>query len=88
MVERTLSHLQTEVKNAATSAKSAKLMDLFRDKAAIKGLIITLGLFGAQQFCGIMAMVIVGKHFTSSSMNFPQLKLLNTNCNVHHSNSL
>lgn len=56
MVERTLSQLQLEVKNAA-STNTAKLTDLFRDKASIKGLIIVLGLFGGQQFSGITAMI-------------------------------
>nr|XP_012217469.1 PREDICTED: facilitated trehalose transporter Tret1-like [Linepithema humile] len=55
-IEQTLSYLQLEVKKA-TSTNSAKLSDLFRDKATIKGLIIVLGLFGGQQFCGITAMI-------------------------------
>lgn len=55
-VEQTLSHLQLQMKEV-TSTGSAKLSDLFRDKASIKGLIIILGLFIGQQFGGIFAMV-------------------------------
>lgn len=62
-VERTLLHLQMEVKKTEASTKSVKLLDLFRDRATIKGLIIVLGLFIGQQFCGIFAMVI-NYHFT------------------------
>ncbi|KAL0112234.1 hypothetical protein PUN28_011947 [Cardiocondyla obscurior] len=56
VAERTLSHIQVQVKESA-SVKSAKFSDLFRDKATIKGLIIVLGLYIAQQFCGIFAML-------------------------------
>lgn len=59
MVEQTLSYLQAEVKQSDTVTKSIKFSDLFRDRATIKGLIITLGLFTGQQFGGIFAMVIV-----------------------------
>ncbi|XP_072757429.1 facilitated trehalose transporter Tret1-like [Anoplolepis gracilipes] len=52
-VEQTLSHLQLQINEAA----SAKLSDLFRDRATIKGLIIILGLFAAQQLCGIFAVL-------------------------------
>ncbi|XP_072757425.1 facilitated trehalose transporter Tret1-like [Anoplolepis gracilipes] len=55
-VEQTLLHLQLQIKELG-SKKSAKLSDLFRDRATIKGLIIVLGLFIAQQFGGIFAMV-------------------------------
>ena len=41
--------------------KSAKLSDLLRDRATIKGTIIVIGLFGGQQFSGIYAMVIIDK---------------------------
>lgn len=61
MAERTLSHIQLQVKEAA-STKSVKFSDLFRDKATIKGLIIVLGLYIGQQFCGIFAMVIIGDY--------------------------
>ncbi|XP_012532000.1 facilitated trehalose transporter Tret1 isoform X2 [Monomorium pharaonis] len=56
VAERTLSQIQLEVKENA-STKPAKFSDLFRDKATIKGLIITLGLFIGQQFCGVFAMI-------------------------------
>lgn len=59
VAERTLSHIQLQVKETA-STRSAKFSDLFRDKATIKGMIIILGLFAGQQFCGIFAMVIIG----------------------------
>jgi SP family facilitated glucose transporter-like MFS transporter 8 len=55
-IEKTLSHLQLEVKEVS-SMKTAKLSDLFKDKATIKGLIITLALFCGQQFGGIFALV-------------------------------
>lgn len=58
VAERTLSHIQLQVKETA-SMRSAKFSDLFRDKATIKGLIIGLGLMVSQQFCGIFAMVII-----------------------------
>ncbi|XP_076629381.1 facilitated trehalose transporter Tret1 [Colletes latitarsis] len=56
-VQRELSRLQAEVKELCVSGKSIVPSDLFRDKATVKGLIITLGLFSAQQLCGIFAMV-------------------------------
>ncbi|XP_029170101.1 facilitated trehalose transporter Tret1-like [Nylanderia fulva] len=56
VAEQTLSHLQLEVKEAACT-KAAKLSDLFRDRATIKGLIIILGLYGGQQFSGIFAVI-------------------------------
>ncbi|XP_029170085.1 facilitated trehalose transporter Tret1-like [Nylanderia fulva] len=56
VVEQTLSHLQLQVKEAACT-KAAKLSDLFRDRATIKGLIIILGLYGGQQFSGIFAVI-------------------------------
>lgn len=52
-----MSRLQEETKEFTVSERSSKLLDLFRDRATIKGLIITLGLFGGQQFGGIFAMV-------------------------------
>ncbi|XP_050450567.1 facilitated trehalose transporter Tret1-like [Cataglyphis hispanica] len=55
-VEQALSHLQLQIKEV-TSMRSAKLSDLFRDKATIKGLIIILGLFFGQQFAGIFAVI-------------------------------
>ncbi|KMQ94447.1 facilitated trehalose transporter tret1-like protein [Lasius niger] len=55
-IEQTLSHLQLQIKEV-TSTRSAKLSDLFRDRATIKGLIIILGLFGGQQFSGIFAVI-------------------------------
>lgn len=58
MVDRTLSHIQLQVKET-TSMRSAKFSDLFRDKATIKGMIIIVGLYIGQQFCGIFAMVII-----------------------------
>lgn len=60
-VEQTLSHLQLQMKEAASTG-SAKLSDLFRDKASIRGLIIILGLFIGQQFGGIFAMVIIDNY--------------------------
>lgn len=54
--ERELSHIQLQIKETA-SMKSAKYSDLFRDRATIKGLIIVLGLYVGQQFCGIFAMI-------------------------------
>ncbi|KAF7418478.1 hypothetical protein HZH68_001131 [Vespula germanica] len=44
-------------KEAATSTKSVGFMDLFRNRGTIKALIIALGIFGGQQFCGIFAMI-------------------------------
>jgi len=55
-IEKALSHLQLEVKEIS-SMKTAKISDLFKDKATIKGLIITLALFSGQQFSGIFALV-------------------------------
>lgn len=60
-IEQTLSHLQLQIKEV-TSTRSAKLSDLFRDRATIKGLIIILGLFGGQQFSGIFAVVIIDNY--------------------------
>lgn len=60
-VEQALSHLQLQIKEV-TSMRSAKLSDLFRDKATIKGLIIILGLFAGQQFSGIFAVVIINNY--------------------------
>lgn len=56
-VEKTLSHLQLEIKETA-SVKSAKLSDLLKNRATVKALIITLALFAGQQFGGIFALVI------------------------------
>lgn len=56
-VEREMSRLQAEAKEQNVLGKSIGISDLFRDKATIKGLVITLGLFGGQQFCGIFVMV-------------------------------
>ncbi|KAL6268737.1 hypothetical protein P5V15_001864 [Pogonomyrmex californicus] len=56
VAERTLSHIQFQVKEVA-STRSAKFSDLYRDRATIKGLIISFGLFAGQQFCGIFAML-------------------------------
>lgn len=58
VAERALSHIQLQVKEMS-STKSAKFSDMFRDKATIKGLIIVLILYIAQQFSGIFAMVII-----------------------------
>lgn len=58
-VEQALSHLQLQIKEVM---RSAKLSDLFRDKATIKGLIIILGLFAGQQFSGIFAVVIIDNY--------------------------
>ncbi|XP_072757428.1 facilitated trehalose transporter Tret1-like isoform X2 [Anoplolepis gracilipes] len=55
-VEQTLSHLQLQIKEAA-STRSVKLSDLFRDRATIKGLIIVLGLFATQQLSGVFAVI-------------------------------
>ncbi|EZA57322.1 hypothetical protein DMN91_003297 [Ooceraea biroi] len=55
-VEKTLSHLQLEIKESAI-ARSAKLSDLFKDRATIKALIISLMLFCGQQFGGIFALI-------------------------------
>ncbi|XP_011144714.1 facilitated trehalose transporter Tret1 [Harpegnathos saltator] len=57
VAERTLSYLQAEMKQNDMVAKSVKLSDLFKDRATIKGLIIVVGLFLGQQFCGIFAML-------------------------------
>ncbi|KAL2748996.1 facilitated trehalose transporter Tret1-like [Vespula maculifrons] len=56
-VERELLRLQIAAKEAATSTKSVGFMDLFRNRGTIKALIIALGIFGGQQFCGIFAMI-------------------------------
>jgi len=56
VAERALSHIQLQAKEMS-STKSAKFSDMFRDKATIKGLIIVLGLYIGQQFCGIFAMI-------------------------------
>ncbi|XP_053980734.1 facilitated trehalose transporter Tret1-like [Hylaeus volcanicus] len=56
-VQRELARLQAEAKELYVSGKSVGFSDLFRDKATIKGLVITLGLFAAQQLCGIFAMI-------------------------------
>ncbi|KAG7213790.1 hypothetical protein KM043_003010 [Ampulex compressa] len=56
-VEREILRLQAEMKERAASHRSVKLADLFRDRGTIKGLIISLGLFGGQQLCGIFAMI-------------------------------
>ncbi|XP_070168756.1 facilitated trehalose transporter Tret1 isoform X1 [Polyergus mexicanus] len=55
-VEQALSNLQLQIKEVA-SMRSAKLSDLFKDKATIKGLFIILGLFAGQQFAGIFAVI-------------------------------
>ncbi|XP_076672749.1 facilitated trehalose transporter Tret1 [Andrena cerasifolii] len=56
-VEREMLRLQAEAKDLKVSGRSIGPRDLFRDRATIKGLIITLGLFSGQQFCGIFAMI-------------------------------
>ncbi|XP_017757195.1 PREDICTED: facilitated trehalose transporter Tret1-like [Eufriesea mexicana] len=56
-VEREMLRLQEETKEFTVSERSTKLLELFRDRATIKGLLITLGLFGGQQFSGIFAML-------------------------------
>lgn len=56
-VQRELQRLQAEAKELDVSEKPFKLSDLFRDKATIKGWVISAGLFGGQQLCGIFAMV-------------------------------
>lgn len=55
--EREMARMQIEAKEQNVSQKSIGLSDLFRDRATVKGLFITLGLFGGQQFAGIFAMV-------------------------------
>ncbi|XP_078037488.1 facilitated trehalose transporter Tret1 [Augochlora pura] len=55
-VQREMLRLQAEAKELA-SQKPIRLSDLFRDKATIKGLVISMGLFGGQQLCGIFAMI-------------------------------
>ncbi|XP_017893631.1 facilitated trehalose transporter Tret1-like [Ceratina calcarata] len=56
-VEQALSHLQTEAKEQNITGRTIKLSDLFRDRATIKGLVITLGLFSSQQLSGINAVM-------------------------------
>ncbi|CAK9794698.1 Facilitated trehalose transporter Tret1 [Anthophora quadrimaculata] len=56
-VEREMLRLQAEVKEQNVSGRSVRLSDLFRDRASIKGLVITLGLFGGQQLAGIFLMI-------------------------------
>lgn len=55
--EREMARMQIEAKEQNVSQKSIGLSDLFRDRATVKGLFITLGLFGGQQFAGIFAMI-------------------------------
>lgn len=56
--ERELQRLQiTAAKDAAALTKSVSFLDLFKNKATVKGLVISLGLFAGQQLCGIFAMV-------------------------------
>lgn len=80
VAERTLSYLQAKIKQTDTVTKSAKLSDLFRDRATIKGLIIVCGLFLGQQLGGIFAMVIVNNYLatfsiSSSHLNVNQLQI-------------
>lgn len=50
--------LQEEAKELDVPGRSTnKLSEMFRDQATIKGLFITLGLFGGQQLAGIFVMV-------------------------------
>lgn len=53
-VEREMLRLQQEIN---VSGQTIKPSDLFRDRATIKGLFITLGLFAGQQMAGIFIMV-------------------------------
>lgn len=53
-VEREILRLKQEIN---VSEQTIKLSDLFRDRATIKGLFITLGLFAGQQMAGIFIMV-------------------------------
>ncbi|KZC09071.1 Facilitated trehalose transporter Tret1, partial [Dufourea novaeangliae] len=56
-VRREMLRLRAEAKELYVSGKRIKPSDLIRDRATVRGLIITLGLFGGQQLCGIFAMV-------------------------------
>ncbi|XP_033327105.2 facilitated trehalose transporter Tret1 [Megalopta genalis] len=55
-VQREMLRLQVEAKEL-DSERSFRVSDLFRDRATIKGLVISMGLFGGQQLCGIFAMI-------------------------------
>ena len=57
IVDRELLRLQLMVNETATQNGSVGFKDLFRDRGTTRGFIITLGLLGGQQLCGIFAMV-------------------------------
>lgn len=56
-VQREMLRLQSEAKEMNASEKPFRVSDLFRDKATIKGWVISAGLFGGQQLCGIFPMI-------------------------------
>lgn len=58
VVEQEMLRLQQEVKEITVSGPwTNKLSELFRDRATIKGLCITLGMFCGQQLAGIFIMI-------------------------------
>ncbi|XP_012239624.1 facilitated trehalose transporter Tret1 [Bombus impatiens] len=57
-MEREMLRLQEEAKELDVPGRPTnKLSEMFRDQATIKGLFITLGLFGGQQLAGIFVMI-------------------------------
>lgn len=81
-----MTRLQEEAKEMDVPGRSTnKLSEMFRDQATIKGLFITLGLFGGQQLAGIFIMVrkhlhdytivytLVSFFILTCSFSFPQI---------------
>lgn len=58
LVDQELLQLRSQVNISTTnSTEKPKFFDLFKDRATLKGIIISLGLLTGQQFGGIFAMV-------------------------------
>ncbi|XP_001602903.1 facilitated trehalose transporter Tret1 isoform X1 [Nasonia vitripennis] len=57
LVDQELSRLQTQITDSEHPDAKVRFLDLFRDRATFKGMIIAFGLLGGQQLCGIFAMI-------------------------------
>lgn len=57
VVDKELALLNSMVKESLSSKRKVGLSDLFKTRGTIKGVVITFGLLGGQQLCGIFALV-------------------------------
>lgn len=57
LVDQELSRLQSQITDSEHPDEKVGFLDLFKDRATFKGLIIAFALLGGQQLSGIFAMV-------------------------------